>query len=202
MLFMTPLVVGWGQSRQSVSAQPARFIIDESRPYVYLRFDHMGAGVKFAVDEPPERVWFRFVNNCRVRISLSAFGAPDGSPKDEVGVMHDVVRDSADLILDVSNNPPAPDAKRSDKDEEANMPTGYEFDVGSRVTIPPGKSVLFSIPVTHLSKLWHIEIPYEFDLPSGKGPRLPRVGGEPKMVLFYSIWDLPEDIQQKVLDGR
>jgi hypothetical protein len=79
------------------------------------------------------------------------------------------------------------------------MPRGYEFDVSTVENIPPGKSVLFSVPVTHLSKSWHIEIPYEFDVPPGKGPRQSIVGGEPRMFLIYSAWDLPQDIQEQIL---
>jgi hypothetical protein len=43
-----------------------------------------------------------------------------------------------------------------------------------------------------------MEIPYEFDLPRGKGPRQQIVGGQPSMILSYSAWDLPEDVQQQL----
>jgi hypothetical protein len=112
--------------------------------------------------------------------------------------MHDVVKDVQFRIREVEIEPPALDAQSSEPHQEAKMPTGYDFDVNLAESIPPGKSVLFSVPVTHLSKSWHIEIPYTFDLPPGKGPRQPIVGGEPKMVLLYSGWDLPEDVQQQL----
>jgi hypothetical protein len=41
-----------------------------------------------------------------------------------------------------------------------------------------------------------MEIPYELDLPRGKGLREQIVGGQPSMILRYSAWDLPEDVQQ------
>jgi len=82
------------------------------------------------------------------------------------------------------------------------MPMGYDAEVSSVERIPPGNSLLFSIPVTHLSKAWHVEIPYKFDVPPGKGPRQPIVGGEPKMVLLYSAWDLPEDVERQLLRAR
>lgn len=195
MVLLCPFFSAWSQSTTQASTSPG-FVMDENRPYVYLRFDHEGKGVRFSDDEPTQRVWLRFVNNCRVGIVLRTFGTPEGSPKDEVGVMHDVVKDVRFRIQGVEIEPSALNAQSSQPHQEAEMPVGYDFDVSSSESIPPGQSLLFSVPVTHLSKSWHIEIPYTFDLPRGKGPRQPIVGGEPKMVLLYSVWDLPEDVQQ------
>jgi hypothetical protein len=187
----------WSQSGDQ--APPVHgFVIDENRPYVYLRFDHAGKGVKFSEDEPTQRVWLRFVNNCRIGVVLRTFGAPEGSPKDEVGVMHLVVKDVQFRIRNVEPEPPALNATDEEPKQPAKMPGGYYFDLASAETILPGKSLLFSVPVTHLSKSWHMEIPYEFDLPSGKGPRQEIVGGQPSMVLQYSAWDLPEAVQQQL----
>jgi hypothetical protein len=163
----------------------------------------MGTGVRFSDDEPLKRVWLRFVNNCSVGIVLRTFGVPEGSQKDEIGVMHEVVKDPPQFrIYGVGKEPPPLNAQSAEPLQEARMPRGYDFDVSVAESIPPGKSVLFSVPVTHLSKSWHIEIPYRFDAPSGKGPRLPMVGGEPRMVLLYSAWDLPQDIQQQLPKSR
>ena len=196
-VLLCPFFSAWSQSTNQASASPG-FVIDENRPYVYLRFDHVGKGVRFSEGEPTQRVWLRFVNNCRAGIVLRTFAAPEGSPKDEVGVMHDVVKDVQFLIREIEMEPPALDAQSSEPHQEAKMPTGYNFDFSLAESIPPGKFLLFSVPVTHLSKSWHIEIPYTFNLPAGKGPRQPIVGGEPKMVLLYSGWYLPEDVQQQL----
>jgi len=150
------------------------------------------------IQAPRAKGYLRFVNNCGVAIVLRTFGAPEGSPKDEVGVMHDVVKDVQFRIQEVTIEPPMLNAQSSEPPDETKMPAGYDPDVSSAETIPPGQSLLFSVPVTHLSKSWHIEIPYRFDLPPGKGPRQPTVGGEPKMILLYSGWDLPEEVQQQL----
>ena len=203
MLLLCSLVSVWSQSPSQTSAPPTRFVIDENRPYVYLRFDHMGAGARFSDDEPPKRVWLRFVNNCNVGIVLRTFGVPEGTLKDEVGVIHHVVKNPPQFrIHGVDNDPPPLNAQSSEPPQQARMPTGYDSDVSSAEIILPGQSVLFSVPVTHLSKSWHLEVPYKFDVPSGKGPRQPIVGGEPRMVLLYSAWDLPEDIQQQLPKSR
>jgi hypothetical protein len=203
LFLLCPLASSWGQSSRT-SAPSSQFVIDENRPYVYLRFDHMGTGVRFSDDEPPNRVWFRFVNNCDVGIVLRTFGAPDGSLKDEVGVIHYVEKDEAilEVTSGIGNRPPAPNEKGSKSRETAKMPMGYDAELSSVHHVSPGNSLLFSIPVTHLSESWHIEIPYKFDVPIGKGPRQPIVGGEPKMVLLYSVWNLPEAVQQQLLRVR
>ncbi len=197
MVLLCPFLSAWSQSTNQASALPG-FVIDENRSYVYLGFDHVGKGVKFSDEEPAQRVWLRFVNNCRMGIVLRTFGAPEGSPKDEVGVMHRVVKDVQFWIRDVEPEPPALNAKDAEPRQEAKMPGGYDFDLALAKTVPPGKSLLFSVPVTHLSKSWHMEIPYEFDLPPGKGARQQIVGGQPSMILRYSAWDLPEDVQQQL----
>jgi hypothetical protein len=195
-------VSSWSQPKSQTSASPIPFVLDQNRPYVYLLFDHMGAGERFSDDEPPQRVWFRFVNNCGAGVVLRTFGVPEGSPKDEVGMMHDVVKDVPKFGVIHVKNPSERNRGSSDLHRNEKMPTGYDADVSSSASIPPGQSVLFSVPVTHLGRSWHIEIPYKFDLPSGKGPRQPTVGGEPRMVLLYYVWDLPQDIQQELRNMR
>jgi hypothetical protein len=40
--------------------------------------------------------------------------------------------------------------------------------------IPPGKSILFSLPTNQFRRAWHIEIPYEFAYHKGKA-RAPKI---------------------------
>jgi hypothetical protein len=42
------------------------------------------------------------------------------------------------------------------------------FDVASLIAIGPGEEMLFSMPVNHLSKRWHVEITFAFELPPEK----------------------------------
>jgi hypothetical protein len=180
------------------------FLIDPNRPYVYLKLDHVGQGPQLSEDEPKTRVWLKFVNNSRVSIRIDAFGLPDEWPKNEVGVVHEVVPDPADGLVEehglVEVVTPDEEQQTLATSESETMPGGYGGDVFSSIQILPGKSVLFSLPINHLGrqktkgKNWHIEIPFDFDLPQGKGPRNPMIGGEPHMVLLFSISDLPENL--------
>ena len=80
-------------------AAAAQFVIDGDRPIVYLHFVRYGPGMQFNDDEPKERIWFKFVNNCTVPVTIRTFGVPDGDPEDEAGVMDRVVRDEPMLLI-------------------------------------------------------------------------------------------------------
>ena len=183
------------------------FLIDVNRPFVYLKFDHIGPGAPRSEDEPTSRMWVRITNNCRIPILVRANGVPDESPKDEVGVQYDVVPNPEirgavmsfpqSSVIGKSESEKATDQEESQAKVEE-VPRGYMFHVASLVSIEPGTDLLFSLPVNHLSKKWHIEIPFEFELPKGKGLHDPISGGDPVMVLHYSLWDLPPKSETEV----
>jgi hypothetical protein len=185
------------------SNSDSNFVIDENRPFVYIEFDHIGPGPRRSEAEPLTRIWLHLKDNCNIPINVRANGVPDGSPEDEVGVMHDVVLDTPMLTITGYKSPTAeesvtaPDKKRPKKITEQ-MPRGYMYEVGSRVTIMPSKEILFSIPANHVSENWHIEIPFEFDLVNGKFPRDPKVSLGAAITISYSIWDLPPEERLKI----
>jgi hypothetical protein len=185
------------ETPRSTSADSFR--IDNRRPYIYLQFEHEATGVERTENEPKMRFWFRLVNNCRVPIKISTFGVPKGSPANEVGVMYEVVLNTK--TGGVSSEVPLPTSESATEPRDSAIPRGYMFEVGSSTDIPPGSSIQFSIPVNHLSRRWHIEIPYTFGLKDASIPRPSDIGGEPAMRLEYGIWYLPEDVQ-KALSNR
>ncbi len=183
------------------------FLIDVNRSFVYLKFDHIGPGAPRSDDEPTSRIWVRLTNNCRIPILVRANGVPDESPKDEVGVQYDVVPNPEirgavmffpqSSVIGKSESEKATDQQESQAKVEE-VPRGYLFHVASLVSIEPGRNILFSLPLNHLSKKWHIEIPFEFELPKGNGPHDANSGGDPVMVVHYSLWDLPPKFQTEV----
>src|ERR1700751_1116938 len=174
------------------------FLIDVNLPFVYVKFDHIGPGAPRSADEPNSRIWLRFTNNCRIPILVRANGVPDERPKGEVGLEWEVVLDPVIQRMvffppstkDQPQTGPNTESQKSERRTDE-MPRGYMEEVASLVTVGPGEEILFRMPVNHLSKWWHVEIPFEFELPKGKGPRDPLNGGEPNMVVQYSLWDLP-----------
>ena len=189
---------------------------DQNRPFVYLKFDHIGVGVRRAAEEPSTRIWLKFVNNCNAPIRLRVYGVPDGSVTGEVGVMDDVVRNRPMLTITAGNSSPdvehessaGNDAVRTTEastPQTTEMPSGYLSEVSGAVTVSPGGFVLFSVPTTHVggrAKEWHMEIPFWFDVPKGRGPRDEVVGGEPVMSLWYAHYDLPESAMNDIAKSR
>ena len=170
------------------------FAIDANRQFVYLKFDHLGKGIKRWDSEPDLRIWLRFVNNSYFPIDLRTYGVPDGIPREEVGIM-DIVAENPPMRIVITSDL---DAKPKASVEPERMPADYWFEVGSQMTLQPGKEVLFSIPANHLGKSWHMEIPFSFMNAGGKFPRDPSTGGEIEMRLSYSLYDLPDDVQAKI----
>jgi hypothetical protein len=205
-----------GSILAQVKAQPETFVLDPIRPFVYLKFDHFGPGEPWATDDVPFRLWFKLVSNCNVTIQVRTFGGLDHA----LGVMDEVIQNEK-LLMIVSESEPEPklnpisepisgttsagvssqsastDANRTTK-SEAPMPSGYWGELSSSLDLTPGKEVLFSLPVNHLSTRWHFEIPFTFKVPAGHCCRAEEVGGEPEMSLRYDLADLPDKIQEKI----
>lgn len=191
---------------QALAGQGLPFVRDANEPFVYLKFDHIGTGVRRSDDEPSFRIWFHFVNNCNVSIRLRAYGVPDGSAAHEVGVMDNVVPDPP--VLTIVSSDDSQVAEKYDSairgkpvdigkghGQEGQMPSGYVSEVSGAISVSPGEAVLFSVPTNHVgSKVghWHMEIPFWFATPTGHGLRDPFTGGEPVMALSYSLYDLPD----------
>jgi len=180
---------------QQSTTEPT-FVLNPDRQFVYVQFDHVGPGSPRAEGEGPVRVWLRLVNNCAIPIEVRAGGFAEGhKPADEVPILEDVVRDPPLRIVIYSGTKPPTETKKKPEPTQ-----GYESDVSGIATIRPGKNILFSLPTTQFAEGWHIEIPYKFHLPQGKGPRPNDIGGEPLMHLEYSLWDLPSTAQNQVKD--
>jgi hypothetical protein len=207
--FFFAVTVALAQST-STSANE-NFVIDPTRPYVYLQLDHFGSGKPWRKEEPPYRLWFKLVNNCEVPITVRTTGVPEGTPKNEVGIMDHVVLDPPDhgvtviayyQIPQLENSPGTTRAalapETEDKKHSRQMPDGYWYEVGSLQTILPGKSVLFSVPANHVSEHWHSEIPFEFQAPHSNGPLHEDPVGRPSNLVAYYLWDLPREIQDKI----
>ena len=80
----------------SAQVRTPDFLIDPSKDYVYLEFDHLGSRERIGGDEVSQGLWIRLVNNCRVPVVVAMFnpGADDpvqGSISPSPEYMIDVV---------------------------------------------------------------------------------------------------------------
>jgi hypothetical protein len=145
------------------------FVLNQSNPYVYLKFDHVGPRTPFMDGEPDTGVWIRIVNNCRVSILVPAVGP---NSKGESVVLDEVVR-SGQHAVKISASGPTTDS--STTDARPNPPQGYEdysSDVQAFTTIAPGQSLLFSLPLNHLvGGDWYMRVRFSLDIPGSEhGP--------------------------------
>jgi hypothetical protein len=66
-----------------------RFILGETKPYVYLKFDHVGPRKPLQAGEGSQGLWLRIMNNCKVPIGVKTYGVTSGDPG--AGVFDEVV---------------------------------------------------------------------------------------------------------------
>jgi hypothetical protein len=202
LLFLLPVIILATAALFSQTTKANKgFVIEENKPFVYVRFDHIGAGTQRDEDDPATRIWLRLVNNCRVPIVVDANGVPDESPKEEVGLRYWIVANppvyGLPIYRDAAGDHIAEDSSDSDAHTAA-MPRNDLIDAASSISIRPGEQILFSMPVNHLVKHWHVEIPFEFDLPRGKCCRDEKTGGMPLMRVDYGLYDLPPQAQAQI----
>jgi hypothetical protein len=183
-----PFVASLGQTGvPRKAASHGSFLVDQSKPYVYLEVDHIGAREPRNEEEPNNGIWLRLHNNCAIPIVIRTFGIPPNGPKGEIGVLDNVVPNPrqpvGDGVVSYGTWPKgmsAPDvsavlgaqsattksapSQSGEKGTNDAMPYGYRFPTSSSATLEPGQSVYFSLPRNHVSDSWHVEIPFRFDL--------------------------------------
>jgi hypothetical protein len=128
--------LGLNLEAQRLEGQTSSFSFDPNRPYVYLKFDHIGPGIPGDRRESKSRIWLRLTNNCRVAINVHESGTPEGSPDDERGIRYKVVPTIEPQMVPFGfrvdkNNP---NQKQSDKQLSGDleeMPQGTMSDVGT-----------------------------------------------------------------------
>ncbi len=152
------------------------FVLDGTKPYVYLQFDHVGPRKPLHEGEPSTGLWLRIVNNCKVPISVRSYGVTTGDIG--TGVFDEIIpvqpvftvqADSGEIPLSTDEKPP----QKTAHEPSARMPEGYSAELGSVTRILPGKSLLFSVARNHVSPDWFLRVKFALAVskPSvGPGP--------------------------------
>ncbi len=166
---------------------PKSFVIDQSKPYVYLKLDHVGARKPLSPDEAHKGLWLRLVNNCRIPIVLGIFNPGTGDPG--VGVFDEIVPAAAIKGLMVAG--PSGRAQQTESPKEK-PPEGYSSEVFSTTIIKPGEDLLFSVPLNHVSPSWHMQVKFKLHLSDAE-----RVT-EPETTLAFYWQDIPEEFRESL----
>lgn len=166
-LIRLAMVVG-AFTGESVMAQTQNvgFVIDSSRPCVYIEFQRVAKRKPLSDEEVSTGVWLRLKNNTRVPIQVMTFDP--GTGDQETGVMDEVVQINSTVGFRSSGN-----QAQSVTFEAAGSPKGYSVDVGSTAVIGPGESLPFSVPLNHVGPTWYLRVRFEFDLPPTTAGRQP-----------------------------
>lgn len=183
-----------------VASSVEGFLIDPSKPYVYLEVDHFGPRKPLRDGEPDTGIWLRLKNNCTLPVLVIASGVPAESAGVAVWVEDEVVpnrpstgtesmgsgigyqpgqEDLTGIFLSPNMNEAevrgAEDAMKgrpqsAGRDERVKRPHGYNdgYQPGPQMlkVIPSGGEVRFSVPINHVSEIWHFEIPFRLALPN------------------------------------
>ncbi len=145
------------------------FVLDASKPYVYVAFDHVARRRPVELGETKQGLWLRFVNNCRVPVNVGTFDPGTDDPG--TAVIHEVV----------------PLLRR--QGSRTNPPEGYSSEVYSLTTVNPGESLLFSVPLNHVAPDWYLRVRFTLAVSPSK------VGDQPYSFADFRWEQLPEDVR-------
>lgn len=216
-LFAVHLVAG--------EARQAPFALDSTRPYVYLEFDHVGRRQPLEPGESNRGLWLKFVNNCRLPVSISTVPRENANPgitlEDEViptsgpwgvGPAETIPSPAlGGLIPPGGNVEPKPKTAHSrsgagpvgaqvgqqpaifeGEGYPAEPPVGYSSEFITPRAVSPGESVLFSVPIEHVSPRWYIRVRFTLVVtPPVRGDE------EPYSYVEFSWRNIPEKLREK-----
>jgi hypothetical protein len=162
-------------------------VIDPSKPFVYLKFDHVGPRKAHPDGEDDAGLWLRVVNNCRIPIVFRASGGYPGEPG--ISIEDEVVEQEQGIKI-ISDK----DMENFERQEEfrkeslKHKPQGYSFEVSGVVRVQPGKDILFSVPLNHVDEFWFMRIKFAFDLNRSSASLGPFI-----YLPFYR-WNIPKSV--------
>ena len=146
-------------SAQNKSGQD--FVLDQSKPYVYLKFDHIGPRKPFQDGEGNTGLWLRVVNNCRIPIVLEGFST--GTDEPGVGLMDEVVE--TEPVLQIFSPDEEKRIRRQEKLRKSKLrhkPKGYSTETYGVAQVEPGNDILFSVPLNHVDvdNDWYMRVKF------------------------------------------
>jgi hypothetical protein len=155
---------------QSQTPGKVRLSLDQTKPIVYIEFDHGGPREQVEDGEPAVGIWLRLVNNSISPIDVETIAT---ATKAKLMLLPDVITPIEGTI------------PRSGPSHEK-KPAGYASGMGVVRTIAPGKDLIFSVPRNHVSPSWYMQVPFKFSLPPVKE------GVQPICYAEFTWEDVPE----------
>jgi hypothetical protein len=152
------------------------FVLDGTKPYVYLQFDHVGPRKPLHEGEPSTGLWLRIVNNCKVPIGVRSYGVTTGDIG--TGVFDEIIPVQQGITVqayfgEISLSTDEKPTQTTANEQSTKMPEGYSAELSSVTRVLPGQSLLFSVPRNHVSRDWFLRVKFALAVskPSvGPGP--------------------------------
>jgi hypothetical protein len=190
MRFLCLIVVGLLSAANAQNKASQSFVLNGAKPYVYIGFDHAGNRKPLGQGENGRGFWLKFVNNCRVPVTLATFETGTSDPG--IGLLHDVVPYQASGVKGVSGpqtETPSKVAGDGSSEPATKPPEGYTAEVSSMTTVAPGESVLFSVPSNHLSPNWYLRVRFMLAVSPN------RIGDQPYSYADFRWEQLPDTVK-------
>jgi hypothetical protein len=131
--------------RESRCQNQPKLALDSTKPFVYVKFDHSGPRPPLTPDEPSQGLWLSLVDNSVLPIVMRAHDSLTNPP---MTILEDIVTPQIRMI------------PKTGFVDYGRMPHGYATAAGvtSILTLKPGESVLFSVPVNHVAPGWFLQV--------------------------------------------
>jgi hypothetical protein len=188
--FVFVFILLFGASAFSQDINSTNFVIDPAKPYVYLKFDHIGPRKPHQDGEISTGLWLKVVNNCRIPIVLRASGGLLG---DIEAVLEDEVVEDEPIMQIIGSDLEMKEFERDLKlrrDRLKNKPEGYSFEVSGVATVQPGTEILISFPLNHVDDHWYLRVKFALKLNNSS------VAVGPFTYLPFYKLDIPKDEKQ------
>ena len=173
------LLLATALSGQQPTPSP-QIALDGERPYVEIIFTRLGLRNPVTEGEVNLGLWLTLKNNCVLPIKVYVLPGTKGNE----GLLL-----AAETVGEEIPVPPHGRVVRSN----VRKPVGYRVsDMPRSREIMPGGQLLFSVPVTHVTREWHLRVEFYFITSSGPGGRQPRTFAEFRWI------DLPLIVQGEI----
>jgi hypothetical protein len=187
---VTILALISGEHALAQEIDASAFLLDRSRPYVFLAFDHIGPREPMQEGEGHTGLWIRVVNNCRLPIIFRSRGEQSG----ENGFyLEDEVVEYKPLMLQIFMTPQqaqeAETKRRLLVRKLKYKPEGYSFEVSGAIRVQAGKQIVFSVPLNHVDEDWYLRVKFALDLDNSS------VSVGPFTYLPFYEWDIPKQLR-------
>jgi hypothetical protein len=176
----------FGASAFSQVLKPSDFVIDPSKPFVYLKFDHIGPRKPHQDGEGNIGLWLIVVNNCRIPIVFRASGGLPGAPE---AVLEDEVVEDEPIMQIFSSDQEMKDYEsdlKRRKERLKHKPIGYSFEVSGVARVQPGEKIVISFPLNHVDEYWYLRVKFALDLNNSS------IAIGPFTYLPFYKWDIPK----------